>query len=172
MLRVLPGCLLSTVNWTVPAIAAHELYLNYNFSLIPIIPFNWSDLISGATVKQHLNSPTWRTLPKIPDIRISTLQASSEDTDDDEWLIDASPMTAMSWWPVVVVILLLLGSGALLTLAYHRRWFRSKPQSPFRMHSTPRSGPSAEPIEMSSITAAECVIMLQAHADIIAPPSP
>ena len=142
---------------------------NFNFSPIPLTPFNWSDLISGATVKQHLNSPTWKTIQKIPDIRISTLQASSADADDDDWLMDTSPM---SWWPGVVIILLLLGGGALLALAYHRRWSRSKPNFPFRTHSTPRSGPLAEPIEMSSITAAECVTMLQEHADVIASPPP
>ena len=165
LLRVRPGCLLSTVNWSIQAILAHELYLHYNFSLIPLTPLNWSDLISSATINRHLDSPTWKTLPQIPDIRISTLQASPEDADDDNWIMDASPM---SWWPIIVVILLLVGGGVFLTIAYHRQWFRSNSHSPARSHSAPRSSP--ETVEMSSINAAECVTMLQTHADILASP--
>lgn len=82
--------------------------------MILIAPLNYSELVSHQLIYSKLQSPAWKFLPEINDVKITTLQGSEESPDLINWTVS----THRLW---LLLILACPTSSAVFIY-----WFRTK----------------------------------------------
>ena len=122
---VQPGCRISGTSWTLRGHSRRSSKVNYDLAVIDILPINLSHLILPNVLQYHFNTPVWKALPVIHNIKLAKLSE-----------LPSTAFTSISWdtyqrhlpWLnfALVSILIVFGVVGVYLLLKQPQLFRTK----------------------------------------------